>query len=148
MVNLIQILELSSDLENIIRTIEKNSGKPSQLVVKVGDDKYLVGDLRKRVGEYYLEMKDKYKPNLFKRKTVENPHKMLDGSYSSFDVLNKAVEKQEEVCLIGSPDHGYSVAIFGINLGCGGGQTYSSIGKIIFPLLQDGEKVSIEKSKY
>lgn len=157
----IQIPQSLSDLGDVIRTIEKESGQPSQLVVKVGDDKYLVGDLRKRVSEYRLEMQDEYNPDQFERgKKVKNPHKKLAGSYKSFEALSEAVTKTQEqpggvrgffrgdveaVYLIGSPDNGYSVAVPGMNLGSAGGQTYNSIGRIIFPLLQDGEKVSVDK---
>ncbi len=151
-----QIPSSLSNLGEVLRAIERESGQPSQLVVKVGEDKYLVGDLRKRAGKYLLEMRDEY-PNPFEiGKTVKNPHKKLARDYDSFDVLRKAVEKTQEqpgrvrgetepAYLIGSPDHGYSVAVRGINYRSGGGQTYNSVGKIIFPLLQDGEKASVDK---
>lgn len=48
------------NLGEIVRAIEKESGQPAQLVVKVGGDEYLVGDLRKRKGEYRLEMQEEY----------------------------------------------------------------------------------------
>ena len=153
-----QIPHSLNDLGNVIRTIESESGQPSQLVVKVGDDKYLVGDLRKRVSEYRLEMQDEYNPNPFERgKKIKNLHKKLTGTYLSFNELKQAVEGTQSepeigsdnnpVYLIGSPDHGYSVAVLGMNMESAGGQTYKSIGRIIFPLLQNGEKVSVDKLK-
>jgi len=156
-----QIPNSLNDLGDAIKAIERESGQPSQLVAKVGADKYLVGDLTKRTGEYRLEMLDEYAPDPFEREEkVKNPHKGLTGNYASFDALSKAVEKTQnqsgglrrflasdviEAYLIGSPDHGYSIGVEGMNLGSAGGQTYNAIGTIIFPLLQDGEKVSVEK---
>ena len=115
-------------------------------MVKVGDDKYLVGDLTKRLGGYRLEMDDEYNPDLFRREEgkVKNPYKKLEGYYMSFDSLSKVVKNAGETQVIGSSDNGYIVAIPGVSLGSLG-QTYNPIGKIIFPLLQDGEKVSVEK---
>ncbi|MEK6844791.1 MAG: hypothetical protein AABX44_00890 [Nanoarchaeota archaeon] len=156
-----QIPKSLTNLGDVIKTIERESGQPSQLVVKVGDDKYLIGDLRKRAGEYQLEMQDEYHPEQFERgKKVKNPHKKLAGSYDSFDALDEVVKKtqkqqeaerelfrrnRESIYLIGSPDHGYSVAVPGMNLGSAGGQIYNSIGRIIFPLLQDEESISVDK---
>lgn len=145
------------DLGDAIRAIERESGQPSQLVVIVGDDKYLVGDLRKRAGEYRLEMQDEYDSNPFERgKKTKNPHKRLAGNYKSFDALSAVIKSldpnsgrtndiYESPHLIGSPDQGYSPAVQGINMGSTYGQTYNIIGKIIFPLLQDGEPISIDK---
>ena len=157
-----QIPASLQDLGDAIRNIERESGQSSQLAVIVGDDKYLVGDLRKRAGKYLLEMDDRYKQDPFEEKTIENPHKKLAGSYESFDALKQAIEKTQErhegesvfsringeaVYLVGSPDHGYSPAVLDGNMGTGGGLTYKTIGRIIFPLLQDREQVSVEKIK-
>lgn len=148
-----QIFSSLFDLGDTIRAIEKESGQPSQLVVKVGDNKFLVGDLRTRAGEYRLEMEDRYKPHGVKQELVENPHKRLAGTYGSFSELRQAVKSAREQTddfknkphLFGTPDHGYSVGVPGTNLGLAGGRTYIPIGRIIFPLLQDSEKVHIQK---
>ncbi len=174
-------------LAEAIREIERTSGKASQLIAMVGEDKYLVGDLRRREGRYKVEMDEEYVADyrLKQRRTytheefnkhfneivsessgfenvrAKNPYKHLEGTYSSFEAVEKAVELTKAggligifkrrspegngVYLIGSPEQGYSVRVAGMNLGSAGGQTYILIGKIIIPLLQEKEEVSVQK---
>ena len=140
------------NLGDTIRAIERGSGQPSQLVIKVGDEDYLIGDLTTRKGKYRLEMSEQYKPRGQER-SVKNPYLKLARTYPSFDDLREAVESaspktgktsdsRNRPCINGSHYNGYSVAVLGTNFGMG--QTYLPIGKIIFPLLQDGEKVDIK----
>ena len=156
-------------LGEVIRKIERESEQPSQLVVHVGKSKYVVGDLRKRSGEYLLEIDDileideEYKSftsNNRKVKRIKNPHHQLEGSYKSFEALQQAIERtqqqkgmqgffrnREAVYLIGSLHNGWVPAVLGMNFGSAEGQGYLVIGKIIFPLLQEGEQVSLDKIK-
>ncbi|MBI2146520.1 hypothetical protein HYU22_04215 [Candidatus Woesearchaeota archaeon] len=54
-------------------------------------------------------------------------------------------ENEDAVYLIGNPVSGYLVGVPGECFGSGGGQGYDVIGKVVFPLLQDGEEVSIDR---
>lgn len=165
-----QVPTALKDLGEVIRALERETGQPAQFVVKVGNDNFLVGDLSTRRGEYRLEMVDEYSCSLphFQNdeypRRIKNPHKHLVGTYTSFDQLQKAIVAAKPIRtklkpvdtfdeffnsphLLGSCYNGYSVGIPGQNLGSAGGQCYDYIGRVIPPLLQEGEQVPIIKIK-
>ena len=154
MADLTQIPLLLKGLEDIIRTIERESSKPCQLVVKLGDDGYLVGDLTTRSGEYRLEMDGAY-VHFVEGVASDNPYKRLTGTYGSFDQLKQAIESANpntektgslgsQVPVIGLPGDNFLSGIPRLHLGHGG-QMYVLMGRIVFPLLQNDEKIDIKK---
>lgn len=145
-------------LADAVLSLERASGKPSQLVARVGDMVVLVGDLRKRAGQYGLQMKAEYRRDPYDRDAplVPNACAHLAGTYDSFDAIERAVEAESEVVstdfsrrrnhdpkphLIGHPQTGsYSI---GFRVG-GEAEGYVSVGSITPPRLQDHESISID----
>jgi len=128
------------DLETTVRSIERETKQTAQLTVKVGEDFYLVGDLTARKGEYRIEMDS-------------GSHQNLSGSYKSFHELLDVVEprrrgpsRNHPPNLIEIPGKGFFVGYINYpGRYAKREHTYEVIGKIIFPLLQESEEVTIKK---
>jgi len=134
---------LSSDIGDIIRSIEQESGKATQVIIANGDVKYLIADLTKRQGHYRVELDDTY-DNFPESKISPVPNQELAGKYTSFDVIKKSFQGKELV-LMGDKVTGFSIGVYLFNAGRGGGSQYSVVGKIVYPLLQKDEKVEVEE---
>ena len=138
------------ELCRTVRKLEKNSKEPSQIIIKVGEERYLIGDLRKRRGDYRIEITD--------RKTAGANGNKIERKYTSFDALEKTVNSTISeafirgqrkstdipIHLTGNPETGYAVGVEAEYKGLGG-VTYKIVGKVIYPLLGKNEKVSVEK---
>jgi len=153
-----KVKKILSNLEEVIRNIEKTSGQASQLLVVVGDEKYIVGDLKKRVGQYKLKIDDEYRCHLgpYGCPLVKNPFKLLAGSYNSFEELSDVIDKsnyknkfvenkyvdsnREQLYIKGNKYNGYSVVLFD-NVS----KHNHIIGKIIYPLLHNEEPIKVDK---
>ncbi len=144
-------------LADTVLALERESGEPSQLVARVGETLLIVGDLRKREGEYRLEMKPDYDPNPYAQGTahVSNPCLHLTGEYRSFEHIELTVENARtgtnppasdhsnprHPYLIGDPRTGS----YGIGFLVGGeDEGYVDVGRVIPPLLKERESVSID----
>ena len=129
------------DLERVIRQIEVTTGKATQLVAVVGDQRYVLGSLVRRAGPYRLVMNDTYQD--VHQGEVKNPFVHLTGDFLSFVELGAAVESSGRLKLVGSLELGYSVCLPSVNIGRAGGQQYGRAGKIIYPLLKPDERPGV-----
>ena len=126
------------DIGEAVRAIERETGQPSQLIVKVGDVRFLVGDLRTRQGQYGLEMDPQYLPN----SVLSSPN------YQSFSTIEAAVgivrsDSHQGPFVRGNPNHGYSI-VYNAESEKSSDPIVITIGRITPPLLQAGEKIDIQ----
>ena len=128
-----------------MRDLECQSGEAVQMIVRIGGDKYIVGDLTKREGIYQLLMDDFF--NYSSVKMVPNKFKFLEGNYSSFKTLEKRVKslRSEGLYFIGSNEYSFYPAVRNLHVDRSLGQSYQKVGKIVYPRLVENEIISIEK---
>jgi len=140
-----------------VHAIERETGQACELKVRVGEEYYLIGDLKSRRGAYRVEMVDTYGEygpgGSATGRMMKNPHNRLSGTYNSYRELKQAVGRRAREYNEGNRYHhkGPDLAEGGRAIGVptgeswgGGVYSYITIGTVIFPLLHDGEKVSIQ----
>lgn len=127
-------------LGDLIRSIERTSRKPTQLIICIDDCTYLVGDLTRRNGLYALCMKREVMgPH---GKNVENPYVNFDGTYNSFDFIQGKIEGTcGGLTLLGDKVEGFSVGRFVDE--DAGRKRYAIVGSIKYPLLGIDERIHI-----
>jgi len=130
----------TDNLGNLIRTIEKESGKVTQLIAQVGDERYLVGDLTQRQGRYQIEMDKTYVHHGgLGSGPCSVPNQELAGEYDSFDAIKEAIKRTPKFDLKGIKE-----SVFVLQLSYGKPRfdgDYYVVGRVITPLLQEDEQV-------